>query len=127
MMSRTVITSIFAAAIAIISAAGLTFAKSSSVSLMYAGKIGNHLTLKPGHYKIMLNDNAKAPEVAFYQGRKLVGQTPVKLVTEQKKADQTAVYYSAPHNNVRKVTEIDLNGWNQKLMFPSGTGSTTTD
>ena len=127
MNSKTVITSIFAAAIAIISATGLTFAKSNSVNLMYAGKIGNHLTLKPGQYKIMLNDNNKAPEIAFYKGRKLVGQAPVKLVAEQKKTDQTAVYYSAPHNNVRKVTEIDMNGWNHKLMFPSATGSTTSD
>lgn len=127
MMSKTMVTSICAAAIAIISAAGLTFAKSSSVSLMYAGKIGNHLTLKPGNYKIMVNDNMKTPEIAFYKGRKLVGQAPVKLVAEQKKADQTAVYYSAPHNNIREVTEIDLNGWNQKLMFPGAKSSAKSD
>ena len=127
MIMRTVVTSIFATAVAIISVSAMTFAKSSSVSLMYAGKIGNHLTLKPGNYKIMVNNNNKTSEVAFYKGRKLVGQVPVKLVAEQKKTDQTAVYYSAPHNNVRKVTEIDLNGWNQKLMFPSSMGSSTSD
>ncbi|MGH9430413.1 MAG: hypothetical protein ACRD3T_02605 [Terriglobia bacterium] len=126
-MNKTVVTSVLAVAIAIIFAAGMSFAKSTSISLMYAGKIGNHLMLKPGNYKITVNDNSKTPEAAFYQGRKLVGQTPVKLVSEQKKADQTAVYYSAPHNNVREVTAIDLNGWNQKLVFPAAQSSTQSD
>ncbi|MGH9453224.1 MAG: hypothetical protein ACRD2O_04550 [Terriglobia bacterium] len=127
MMSKTVVTSIFATAIAVVFAAGMSFAKSSSVTLMYQGKIGNHLILKPGNYKIMVNDNTKTPEAAFYQGRKLVGQTPVKLVTQPNKADQTAVYYSAPHNNVREVSAIDLNGWNQKLVFPASNGSAKSD
>jgi hypothetical protein len=126
-MRKSVVNSILAAAFVVIAAASMTFAKTNEVSLMYKGMIGNHLTLKPGNYKIMINNNSKNPEVAFYQGKKLVGQVPVKLVAEQKKADQTAIYYSAPRNNIRKVTEIELSGWNEKLVFPGSKETTKSD
>lgn len=96
---------------------GMTFAKSSNISLIYRGEIGNNLTLAPGTYRMVVNNHSQTPKVAFYQNGKLVGEAPVKLVSEAKKANQTEVFYSAPHNGTRNITQIDPSGWKDELVF----------
>ncbi len=98
-------------------AAGLAVAKSSNVNLMYRSKVSNGLTLKPGNYKVALMPNAQKPELGFYEGRKLVGQVPIKLVPASRKFAQTEVFYSAPHNNVRSVQKIEMNGWKRAFVL----------
>jgi hypothetical protein len=104
------------AAVALFFVCGLTFAKTSHVNFIYQGKVGQ-LTLAPGRYTVRVNTALKSPEMAFYQNGKLIGQTPVRVVSEAKKNSQTMVYYNAPKDNVRRVTQIDVSGWKDKLVF----------
>lgn len=104
-------------------AAALASAKSSQVNFMYSSKISSGLTLKPGNYKVALTQNAQKPELAFYEGRKLVGEVPVKLVPASKKFAQTEVFYSAPHNHIRSVQKIEMNGWNRAFVLDNGSQS----
>ncbi|MGH9471065.1 MAG: hypothetical protein ACRD1N_12080 [Terriglobia bacterium] len=96
---------------------GLTFAKSSSVNLIYRAKVGNNLVLPVGKYKVTVNKQAPAPQAEFYQDGKLVGTTPVKVVSQSSKNNQTEVFYGAPHNDVRNISQIDFSGWRAKLVF----------
>lgn len=104
------------ATVALFLLCGLTFARTSHVSLIYRGEAGN-ITLFPGTYKVSVNTSSSAPQVAFYQNGKLVGTTPVEVVSRARKNSQTEVYYSAPKDNVRRITQIDLSGWKDILMF----------
>jgi hypothetical protein len=111
--------SIAGAAVALLFVCGLTFAKTSHVNLMYRGEVGQ-LTLAPGKYTVRVNTTSTTPEMAFYQNGKLVGRTPVQVVSKSKKNSQTMVYYNAPKNNLRRVTQIDVSGWKDKLVFNKG-------
>ena len=95
---------------------GLGLAKSSNISLIYRGQVGN-LTLAPGSYRVVVNNHSQTSKAAFYQDGQLVGTAPVKLVAESGKNSQTEVFYSAPHDSVRPITQIDPSGWKEKLMF----------
>jgi hypothetical protein len=91
--------------------------KSASVDIAEATKIPGGPTLQPGTYRVTLLSPSSTPEIEFYQGGKLVGQAPVKLVDQGKKISQTElVSHTGPdHTNV--LTEMDLRGWTQKLKF----------
>ncbi len=98
---------------------GMTFAaQSHSINLLYPAQIGNHLKLKPGNYNLRVSRSPK-PEAAFYQHGKLVGQAPVKLVSEAQKNSQTQIDYSSPSGNFRRITQIQFSGWRDKLVFKS--------
>lgn len=115
-MKNKLIRAVAGAAVALFFVCGLTFAKTSHVNLMYEGEIG-HLTLAPGKYKVSVNTTSNTPQMAFYQKGKLVGTTPVKLISKTQKNSQTEVYYNAPKDNVRRITQIDLSGWRDTLKF----------
>jgi hypothetical protein len=96
--------------------------KSAKFEIVETMHIPGGPTLKPGTYKLALLNNSSASEVAFYQASKLVGQAPVKLVNENKKADETEVFSNA-QNDGRVLVEIDPSGWTERLMFQApGTG-----
>jgi hypothetical protein len=92
--------------------------KSASVDIADVTKIPGGPTLQPGTYRVTLLNPSSAPEIGFYQGGKLVGQAPVKLVDQGKKISQTEVLTNAEPNHTNVLTEMDLSGWTQKLMFP---------
>lgn len=96
---------------------GLSFAKASNVNLIYRAQVGKDLVLAPGNYRVVVNPQSKTSDAAFYQDGKLVGKAPVKVVSEAKKNSQTEVFYGSPHNNVRHISQMDLNGWHDKLIF----------
>ncbi|MGH9377819.1 MAG: hypothetical protein ACRD1I_03375 [Terriglobia bacterium] len=117
MKSRIVAKSLLGAAVALIFATGLIFAKGENISVIYHGQIGSNVTLPPGNYKMAVNTASQNPEAMFYKNGKLIGTTPVKIVAEAKKNGQTEIYYSSPDNHVRQITEIDLSGQRDRLMF----------
>ncbi|MGH9359994.1 MAG: hypothetical protein ACRD1O_12590 [Terriglobia bacterium] len=64
-----------------------------------------------------INNRSQRPEAAFYQDGKLIGEAPVKLVSEAQKISQTEVYYGSLSGKSRPVTQIELSGWRNKLVF----------
>jgi hypothetical protein len=116
-MKNKLVTLSLGTAVALVFVCGLTFAKSSNLNIIYKGKIANGLTLSPGNYRVVVDNHSATPEVSFYQNGALVGTAPVKIVHESRKNNQTEVYYSAPQDNVRRITQIDFSGWKEKLIF----------
>ncbi|HEV2233267.1 MAG TPA: hypothetical protein VGV68_07670 [Terriglobia bacterium] len=92
--------------------------ESARVDLSGNTKLGNGPELKPGNYRVELLTTSPTPEVSFYRDNKLVAQTPVKLVSESKKNNETAIYTKPGENNSQIITEIELNGTNQKIVIP---------
>jgi hypothetical protein len=115
-MKNKLVRSMVGAAVVLLFICGPTFAKTSHVNLIYSGKVGQ-LTLAPGTYRVKVNTASATPEMAFYRNGKFIGQTPVRVVSEARKNSKTMVYYNAPKDNVRRVTQIDLGGWKDKLVF----------
>jgi len=106
-------------AVALLFAAGLTFAKSEQISVLYPAKVSQSVMLKVGTYRVSVSINAQEPEAMFYRNNKLVARVPVKLLNETKKNDQTMIYYDTIANNQHAITQIDLAGWREKLLFPA--------
>ncbi|MGH9344040.1 MAG: hypothetical protein ACRD19_09795 [Terriglobia bacterium] len=117
MKNKIAVKSLLGAAVTLIFATGLMFAKGENINIIYRGQVGNNLTLAPGNYKMSINMVPHNSEAMFYKDGKLVGATPVKIVAESNKNSQTEIYYSSPDNHVRQITEIDLNGKRNRLMF----------
>lgn len=106
------------AAMAVALSAGMALAKASSVQLANRARLGNGPVINAGSYHIVLMNSSSKPEVAFYQNGKQVAEAPVKLVPVAKKNSETAVIYDQSKTNPTVVTEIDLNGWKQNMVFP---------
>ncbi|MGH9406602.1 MAG: hypothetical protein ACRD3D_12300 [Terriglobia bacterium] len=117
-MKTTIAKYALGAGVIVLFAAGALFAKGERISIMYRGEVGTNLVLAPGTYKMVVNTSAATPEASFYNHNDLVGTTPVKVVAKSQKNDQTEVFYSTPQNNVRQITEIDVNGKRDRLIFP---------
>jgi hypothetical protein len=116
-MHNKLMKSLLGAVIAVFFVSALTFAKSAHINILYRGELGSSVTLLPGNYKMVVNPLATTPSVAFYQNGKLVGTARVRVVTEARKNSQTEVFYSAPRNKLRGITQIDVSGWKDKLVF----------
>jgi hypothetical protein len=107
--------------------AGMAFAKTKQIDVLYPATVGKTLKLKPGNYRIDVVNNKKAPAVVFYNNYgKRVGQAPVKLVDESKKNGQTQVDYNTVASNGHAITEISPGGWKENLYF-SGSKSNRTN
>jgi hypothetical protein len=100
--------------------AGMAFAKTKQIDVLYSSTVGKTLKLKPGNYKIDIVNNKTSPAVKFFDNYgKLVGQAPVKVVNESKKNQQTQVDYSTLTSNDHAITEISPGGWKENLYFSS--------
>jgi hypothetical protein len=91
--------------------------RSADVDFTETIKVPNGPTLEPGTYKVALLNESSAPEVGFYQGGKLVGQAPVKLVDQGKKIRQTEFSSNLVDSHTRVITEMDFSGWTEKIVF----------
>lgn len=116
-MRKNYLISLPGAGMAIILSAGLAAAKANTVQFNYRASLGNGTVLNQRSYRVVLMNNSSTPKVAFYQGRKQVAEAPVKLVPVSKKNSETEVVYDQSHKNSNVVTEIDLDGWNQNMVF----------
>ncbi len=63
-------------------------------------------------------DNSQAPKVKFSKNGKVVATESAKVVTEQKKNDNTAIE-SVAGGNAQLVTAIRPAGWEESLVFGS--------
>ncbi len=98
--------------------AGMAFAKTKQIDVLYPATVGKMLKLKPGNYRIDVVNNSKSPAVKFYNDSgKLIGQAPVKLVNESQKNNQTQVDYDTVASNDHAITEISPRGWRENLYF----------
>ncbi len=119
-MKNKLMQSILGATAAVFVLTGMSFARTARVQLMYRGQLDSNLTLAPGTYKVVVNNNAAGSEqVAFYRQGKLAGKVMAKIVPNARKNSQTEVYYGAPHDHLRKISEIQFSGWKDKLEFKS--------
>lgn len=128
-MKNDVLNKSMVTAAGILFAAGVAFAKfpsfdlghsskqSASVEIYQAARIPGGPTLQSGEYKVVLNNNSPAPEIGFYQNGKLVAQVPAKLVDPGKKINETKVYYVTRGANAEVITQMDLSGWREKVLF----------
>jgi len=92
--------------------------KSADVDFTQTTKVPNGPTLQPGTYKVaLLNSDASAAEVGFYRGDKLVGEAAVRLVDQGNKIRETEVYANIQDDHSQLVTEMDLSGWTEKVIF----------
>jgi hypothetical protein len=78
--------------------------------------------LQSGEYKVVLNNNSTTPEVGFYQNGKLVAQVPAKLVDQGKKFDETEIHYDIRGANTYVITQMDLSGWREEVLFGKNNG-----
>ena len=93
-------------------AAGLAVAsaRSYTVSLYQPAMFGG-TELKPGEYKVEVNDQ----KATIRQG-KLQGESPVKVEESDVKFDTTTVRYSNSEGKLR-IQEIRIGGTKTKLVF----------
>jgi hypothetical protein len=117
-MKHKLVRSLLGSVAALLFVAGLVAAKTTTVHILYKVDLQSGSMLKPGTYNVALLDSSKSPELAFYQNHKQVAESAVKLVSQTRKISETEIHYNAA-NNAHVLTEIDLRGWNQKVMFPA--------
>jgi hypothetical protein len=90
--------------------------RTSSVDILYPSQIANGPELQPGTYKVELASTGTPSKVMFYRYGKLVAEVPAKLVSEPTKNAQSEIYYNQAGNE-HFITQIDVRGWNNKLLF----------
>lgn len=118
MVSSKTHTSLISALGIVLLFAGTALAKTKQIDVVFPATVGKMLKLKPGNYRIDVVNNSKSPAVKFFnQDGKLMGQAPVKLVSEAQKNNQTQVDYQKVASNDRAITEINPGGWRESLLF----------
>jgi len=101
---------------------GRSSKKSANVEIFQTARIPNGPTLQSGEYKVVLSNNSPTPEIGFYQNGKLLAQVPAKLVDQAKKFDATEVYYDTSGAGTQVITQMDLSGWREKILFGKNNG-----
>jgi hypothetical protein len=127
------------AATGILVAASMAFAKfpsfdlgrsskkpSANVTIIQTALLPGGPTLQSGKYKVALNNSSPTPEIGFYQNAKLVAQVPAKLVEQGKKFDVTEVYYDTRGADTQVITQMDLSGWREKILFGKNSGGASS-
>lgn len=111
---RTILISVFSVFFLF---AGMSFAKTNRIDVIYHSKVGKSLMLKPGKYQIDVVNNTKSPAVNFYShSGKLLGKVPVKVVNQASKNNNTEIEYNTVASN-HVITEISLRGAKDNLVF----------
>jgi hypothetical protein len=91
-------------------AAAVASAKSYTVNLMQPAMFGS-VELKPGEYKVEVND-----QTAVIRNGKVHGETAVKVENVESKFDTTTIRYDTGGAKA-KIQEIRLGGTKTKLVF----------
>jgi hypothetical protein len=92
-----------------------------SVTFSNAAKFNNGNTLAAGTYRMEVSENSPTPAVTFSQGGKVMATTQAKVVTEQKKNDETEID-SVTQGDTNVVTAIRPAGWDEELNFGPADG-----
>jgi hypothetical protein len=120
---------VFMFAIVLALATGLGLAKSDNKSDQKSANITiTTLTatpdgqLQPGTYRMeLLNASTATPEVAFYQGKKLICKCPVKIETLPTKAAYTQLFVETNATGTRLLRTVSIGGWSEKVIFSEAT------
>lgn len=110
-----------AAGLGLAKSPGQSNSKSANITITTATATPD-AQLKPGTYKMTLTNAATAPEVAFYQGKKLVCKCPVKIETLPTKAASTQLFVETSPNGTRVLRTISVGGWTEKVIFSEASG-----
>jgi hypothetical protein len=94
----------------LLAAAAVVSAKSYTVNLFQPAMFGT-VELKPGEYKVEVND-----QTATIRNGKLHGESPVKVENGDTKYDTTTVRFDAAGGKM-KIQEIRIGGTKTKLVF----------
>jgi len=81
-------------------------------------KFNNGATLLAGTYRIEVSENSQTPAVTFSQSGKVVATIEAKVVTAQKKNEDTEID-SVTQGDDQVVTAIRPAGWDEELIFGS--------
>lgn len=90
-----------------------------SVTFSNTAKFNDGNTLSAGTYRMEVSENSQTPAVTFSQDGKIMATTQAKVVTEQKKNDETEID-SVTQGGTNVVTAIRPAGWEEELTFGSG-------
>jgi hypothetical protein len=101
---------------------GRSSKKSAGVDIDQTARIPGGPTLQSGKYQVVLNNKSPTPEMGFYQNGKLVAQVPAKLVDQGKKFDETKIYLDTRGANTQVITQMDLSGWREEVLFGKNNG-----
>jgi len=117
-MKKNFATALLGSAIAILLVVipGLAKTRMTTVEIVDPAQIGEGTVLKPGTYRVELLTNSQSPELGFYQNRKQVAETPVKLVPSKTTNSETQVQYNTA-SNPQVMTEVDFRGSNQRVVL----------
>jgi len=117
-MKTRFITVLLGASVALLFAASLGLAKTTTktIQILYPTELTGGTTLKPGTYQVTLNTSSSSPELEFYQNRRQVAETPVKLVSTATKNNATEVQYDNAGNR-HVITEIDFRGSDDRMLL----------
>ncbi len=111
--------------VATIIAAGLSFAKSHKVNVIYRSHVGTKAQLAPGTYQVHLIQASNSTDLAFFKNNRQVAQVPVTIKPENRKNRATEVDYNKVAKNDHVITAIRLGGWNEEFVMPSGASAST--
>lgn len=130
-VSKLLLTPVLASVLALVSVAGLASAKQrtgkvATVDISQSAQVLNGPTLQPGTYQVKLLSESGTPQVAFYQGGKLVAQAPATLVDQGSKSTETAAHFNNADGN-HVLTQIDVNGWTKSIQFGPAGGNSSTE
>ena len=89
-----------------------------SVTFSKTAKFNNGTTLPAGTYRMAVSENSPTPAVTFSQHGKLMATTEAKVVTEQKKNEETEID-AVIQGDTEVVTAIRPAGWDEELTFGS--------
>lgn len=93
--------------------------RATSVTFSNTAKFNNGTTLPAGTYRMEVSENSQTPAVTFLKDGKVMATTEAKVVTEQKKNDETEID-SVTQGDTNVVTAIRPAGWDEELTFGSG-------
>ncbi len=110
--------STLATAGAILILAGLSYAKSYKIQVIYPTLVGISTHLKPGNYRVQVLANGSASHLAFFNrnGRR-VASVPVTVKRETRKNQYTEVDYNKLAQNEHAITEIRPRGQSAAFMI----------
>ena len=104
-------------------AAGGSHKSSERISVVTFGsttKLNNGNMLPAGTYRMEVPENSQTPAVTFSKDGKVMTTIEAKVVTEQKKNDETEID-SVAQGDAQVLTAIRPAGWAEELVFgPAG-------
>ena len=105
-------------ALAVCLAAGTSaFAKNSHTLKLFQSLSVNGAQIAAGEYTVSWEGQGASATVSFAKGNKVVATAPAKLVDAGQKHAQNRVDYVEDGKGVAKLTEIQLGGTSQSLVF----------